>query len=571
MKLNSTLLALLLSWAGSSALSAADSTRNQLLVQTNQSAAGLKKHLLVVYNLNFAESEKLARYYAKVRGIPSERVLGLSTSKREEIDRETFEKTIWNPINAYLEKKGWIERKVSVDTVNGRRIPVQQATRNEVWAMVLMHGIPLKVKNNPARNDTFSNVKAANNNGASVDSELATLPTLGLPISGLVPNPYFYSGYPRPFDAVDARKVILVTRLDGPNPQVVRRMIDDSLYAEQNRLVGRAVFDMRGLKENDNYRRGDDWIQGAYTLFRRAGWDILLNKNKHLIPRTVPITEVGFYAGWYKDRAEAPFFVNPRRFTRGAIAYHLHSFSAASLRHKGHGRIWTGPLLKAGAAASMGTVYEPFLDFTPHIDVFVDRLLQHFTFAESAYMAQRGLSWMTVMVGDPLYRPFALPLPEAYIKAKADGSAVAVWLQTQLIRQRLRDPRETITAADLKRLLVTDQSPSSLLWESYANMLMEEDFKKHQGVIARAYDQAISMAGDPVNSIRLYLEKSKLYSRLKKQGQVAGIRIQLRKKFPDLAQTYGFAPRKKKDPATKSNAPKKKNSPPPRAIPVSQP
>ncbi|MDQ3413580.1 MAG: hypothetical protein M3480_01170, partial [Verrucomicrobiota bacterium] len=43
---------------------------------------------------------------------------------------------------------------------------------------------------------------------------------------------------------------------------------------------------------------------------------------------------------------------------------------------------------------------------TAHLDIFNDRLLHGFTFAESAYMSQRVLSWMNVAVGDPLYRPF---------------------------------------------------------------------------------------------------------------------------------------------------------------------
>jgi hypothetical protein len=65
-----------------------------------------------------------------------------------------------------------------------------------------------------------------------------------------------------------------------------------------------------------------------------------------------------------------------------------------------------GPLLSVGAAASLGNVYEPYLGLTPQLDVFHDRLRAGFTFAESGYMAERALSWMTTFVGDPLYRPY---------------------------------------------------------------------------------------------------------------------------------------------------------------------
>ena len=47
------------------------------------------------------------------------------------------------------------------------------------------------------------------------------------------------------------------------------------------------------------------------------------------------------------------------RFNRGAIAYHLQSFSGAAIRDpKTH---WVGPLLAHGACVTAGAVYEPFL------------------------------------------------------------------------------------------------------------------------------------------------------------------------------------------------------------------
>ena len=48
---------------------------------------------------------------------------------------------------------------------------------------------------------------------------------------------------------------------------------------------------------------------------------------------------------------------------------------------------WVAPLLTKGAAASLGNVYEPYLQLTANLNVFNDRLLHGFTFAESAYMS----------------------------------------------------------------------------------------------------------------------------------------------------------------------------------------
>src|SRR5204863_9160895 len=83
---------------------------------------------------------------------------------------------------------------------------------------------------------------------------------------------------------------------------------------------------------------------------------------------------------------------------------HIHSFSASTL-HDEHA-YWAGPLVSKGAAATIGNVYEPYLQLTSHLNVFSDRLLHGFTFAESAYMSMQTVSWMSVMVGDPLYRPY---------------------------------------------------------------------------------------------------------------------------------------------------------------------
>ena len=58
---------------------------------------------------------------------------------------------------------------------------------------------------------------------------------------------------------------------------------------------------------------------------------------------------------------------------------------------------------------------------TPHLDIFHDRLRAGFTFAESAYMSQRVLSWMTTFVGDPLYRPFKGAASSRKSRPRASG------------------------------------------------------------------------------------------------------------------------------------------------------
>jgi hypothetical protein len=116
------------------------------------------------------------------------------------------------------------------------------------------------------------------------------------------------------------------------------------------------------------------------------------------------MTDCALYYGWYAGKVTGPFTHPDFHFVPGAIAVHIHSFSGSTLRDPN--ATWVGPLVTKGAAASLGNVYEPYLQLTSRLDTFNDRLLHGFTFAESAYMATPVLSWMTVMVGDPLYRPY---------------------------------------------------------------------------------------------------------------------------------------------------------------------
>ena len=97
-------------------------------------------------------------------------------------------------------------------------------------------------------------------------------------------------------------------------------------------------------------------------------------------------------------------------------------FSASTLRDENSG--WAGPLLSRGAAATIGNVYEPYLELTAHLDIFNDRLLHGFTFAESVFMASRVLSWMGVAVGDPLYRPY---LNWTQIDSKTPPKSAVPW------------------------------------------------------------------------------------------------------------------------------------------------
>lgn len=354
---------------------------------------------VVVFNSNDPDSRSLATYYAGRRKIPASQVVGLACPAAEEIQRADYESSIAAPLRAIFRKRGWWT--MGQDVVGK---PIVTATT--VRYVAIIRGVPLKIAPDPAipPSTTIPGLPEliAGRNDASVDSELTTL---GMPLpgpAGIVPNPY-YRRFTRIRDEPVYPGFLLVARLDGPTPSIVRAMIDDGLMAESSGLWGWSYVDARGITTG-GYAEGDQWMSNSVTLMRQQGLPVIFDNLPPTFPAGYPVTDAAVYYGWYAGNADGPFADSSFQFRPGSVAVHIHSFSAATLRSTTAN--WCGPLLARGAAATLGNVYEPYLSLTANLDVFQDRLMSGFTLAESGWMAQKALSWMGVVIGDPLYRPY---------------------------------------------------------------------------------------------------------------------------------------------------------------------
>lgn len=355
---------------------------------------------VVVYNTNVEESRDLAAFYAQARGISPSNIVALTCPDREQISRKEYEDTILKPLRDAFTGNDWWN--VTLDPTNGI-----QVIANRIHVIVLIYGMPLKIANNvPAPSpkadpetgkETPSVREPFSTTGCSVDSELCLLGAFNLNSTGPLKNPY----HQRSMNFYQARipGMMLVGRIDGPDAGVAKRMITDAIAAEETGLWGMAYVD-----QAQKLKTGDDWLLRSAELFERQGIPVVLDSHRSRFPENYPMRNASLYFGWYAFDVEGPF-LNPQfRFNRGAVACHLHSYSAETLRTTT--TKWAAPLLDRGAAAVLGNVYEPYLNFTHHFDIFNERLLKGFTFVESAYMALPALSWMNVAIGDPLYRPF---------------------------------------------------------------------------------------------------------------------------------------------------------------------
>lgn len=403
---------------------------------------------IVVFNTKDLYAADLAGYYAQQRGIRFDHVVGLDCPTAEEITRDQYDRTIALPLRQMFLERDWWRR---ADTAES-----QPPERNLIRFIALIRGIPLKIAAAPnyPGDSPGPRPPAGNRNEAAVDSELATLGLCARQISGFVPNPYFRAFSP----ILDANRpdLMLVSRLDGPSPAIVRRMIDDAIATERSGLAGFCYVDTRGIKEG-GYAEGDEWLRQAAADAQHDGMPTILDAGDAQFAPAYPLRHAALYYGWYSQQVAGPIARPDFAFARGAVAAHIHSWSAGTVRDPAQN--WVGPLLAKGAAATVGNVYEPYLTLTCHLGTFQERLRAGFTFAESAYMATPILSWMATVVGDPLYRPFRLwndallPLPPPDNEWAAYRQGARAWFT----KDRARG--EALLAASARALR------SGIIWE----------------------------------------------------------------------------------------------------------
>ena len=353
----------------------------------------------VIYNRDVPESEKLARAYAEARDIPEAQLVGLSLPDKEEVSRAEFDSLIRQPlVDTFDERQWWARRPDAKGNL--------QLALTRIQILVCMRGVPSRIAAPklpaPTGPDGKPDPEAAQQQmvqttAASVDSELTLMGVEGLKLESAINNPYFQKDVPI---AEAGLPILLVGRIDAHSFAVCHRMIEDAITAENSGLWGNAVIDVA-----NKFPQGDLWMTKASAFLETKGIPTFVDSFDSTLPPGFPLRDVAFYLGWYDWHVSGPFKAPDFSFRPGAVAIHLHSFSAAQLRNPNQN--WSAALLNKGAAATIGNVYEPFLHLTHHLDVLTERLLAGFTLVEAAYMAAPALSWQNLVLGDPLYRPFA--------------------------------------------------------------------------------------------------------------------------------------------------------------------
>lgn len=359
--------------------------------------------VLVVANGRDRASIRLAQRYAMARRVRPTHVLRLACSSDEQIDRPSYEREILRPLVTW-----WL---ACPDSLRPDYI-------------VLSAAIPIGVRGSEGRDAER----------ASVDSELTLLPreAAGTEIrrAGRFPNPYFQAADDVGFARFDHQKfgICLVTRLAGFTEEEAGGLIERAKTTASAAIAAGAtgaaressglfLFDQRAGEEDSGQR----WLRQAAERVSALRARALLDTTPTFVARA---DDLMGYASWgsndHRYQRDFAFTWRP-----GAIATEYVSSSARTLREPptdwrpgrdanreahfgGSPQSLALDLVRSGATGVAGHVYEPYLDGCPRPDILFPAYLSGRTLGESYYLAIPSLSWMNLVIGDPLCAPYVV-------------------------------------------------------------------------------------------------------------------------------------------------------------------
>ena len=336
------------------------------------------ENVLVIVNQSSPVSKSIAEYYILHRQIPLSNLCRLNLKPDEEISRQSYDAGIAGPIGAFL-KKRHIEEKILY--------------------IVTTSGVPLRIQGSGGLKGDM----------ASVDSELSLLyydmRHGEHPLIGPAPNPFFLK------TGADFRHpdfpIYLVTRLTGYDFADVRGIIDRALEASNR---GKFVIDLRsGANEP-----GNDWLRSAARALPKDR--VVLDESSKVL---YDQNDVIGYASWGSNDANrkerhlrfewlpgaiVDEFVSTdaRTFVRPPDSWNLGSWNAPNTFFADSPQSMTGDYIHDGATGASGHVAEPYLQLNPRPDILLPAYYRGRNLAESYYLSMPGLSWMNIVVGDPL-------------------------------------------------------------------------------------------------------------------------------------------------------------------------
>lgn len=384
------------------------------------------EEIVIIVNKTNPTSVEIGKYYSKKRSVPDINILYLRISDQEYCDRSYYNQKIASEVKEFIIRNDPVKLIRCLVTTHG--IPLKVGPE-EIGKEAQKRIAEIKDQQNKIRSDLkkLQESKGEENKIARLGEELKTLDkeliqldrrdtsssldselTLVLEekynLDRWILNPFFHGFHERADIQDKFKRVLMVSRLDGPDSLTIKRLIDNTIKAEREGVKGKAYFDARGsyvTGEGTAMALYDKSIGLAAKLFEKNGYQVIFD-DKPALFGIGECPEAAFYCGWYS----LGHYVNSFEWVPGAVGYHIASIECMTL-HNRDSQVWCKRMLEEGISATLGPVDEPFVEAFPLPHEFFGALLTgRFSLVEAYFLTSRFLSWRMVLVGDPLYYPF---------------------------------------------------------------------------------------------------------------------------------------------------------------------
>lgn len=359
--------------------------------------------VLVVYNSNPAVvdvSREIADYYADPdtgRGIDPSQIVSFDWDDPDEANMEIVRRNYYDTVM----------RPDMENYIDGAGI------KTSIKYIVLCKGVPLKIR-------AMSGSDYNDLDYASVDSEFCLL-YQDYELPGRLQNPFYgvfvpsESFIPFAFSRNGVTMSYLVARLDAYSVEEVKAMIDRAHLAPGN-TDGYVLLDDHPSKPYDMMHTPTaDGRPSAFTILTNFGANLLADNTAERLTRTyisndtISQNVVGWcghgvhHGGWPSG---AQYILNDVDFgyRPGAMFISYESFNGWSFNSPDsrNGQALVADFIRMGGSCAIGNVWEPWSDAVGDESIAFVRYLQGDNAIDSLYRSLRYVSWVEVVVGDPL-------------------------------------------------------------------------------------------------------------------------------------------------------------------------
>jgi uncharacterized protein (TIGR03790 family) len=317
------------------------------------------------------------------------------------------------------------------------------ATHPEIDFIVLTKGIPIRINDVPGK--PYGGLCALDNFIAAFGYETSpTTSTVNISdinygasyVGYAYANKYWLSTTPFSHTTYGG---YLVTRLDGYTVNDALALTTRSLLAEANLAAGTSTTGTILLDADptfgfpntanqpytiipSNYTPGQTLTITAESSYGDCNSDMIKTRNE-LRANSIAVqydstnTYVGNvlglkgYYGWgSNDNFFNQSLYNSLTFAPGALAETIVSTSARSFLPTTFGQSKIADFITQGVTGVKGYTDEPLIQGVASPSVLFNRYTKGWTLAESFYAASRLVSWMDIVIGDPICRAYTNPL-----------------------------------------------------------------------------------------------------------------------------------------------------------------